>query len=413
MLADSLKVDVAIVGAGITGLTAAYLLSKSGRSVVVLEKDTVGSGATSYTTGFLTQVIDTSLADAEKIWGEGVAGTVLDGHKAAIDTIEKIVKEEKIDCEFVRCSNFIYSSEPNDELDEEYAAAKRLALPAQLLKHPDLGFEAQGALEIENQAKIHPLKYLKGLTDIITASGVKIFEHTCIRDIESGSLLYTDNGIIKAKEILFATHIPFEQPPGLFFRKATYLTYVLELQIPKNALADGTYEDMKNPYHYFRVDNMKDRARVIVGGEDHRKDIPMPTKKNEQALEAFVKETFGHLRYTIVNRWNGPILEPSDGLPMIGPYEYKNTFYASGFSGNGLTYGTLAALMFADHVEERDNPWREIFNPNRLPYFKGLFFKARDYTQEFWNGAVKNTLRRSERNRVNLPITSTRIARHP
>jgi glycine/D-amino acid oxidase-like deaminating enzyme len=411
MLTGSLKVDVAIVGAGITGLTAAYLLAKSGKSIAVFEGDTVGSGATAYTTGFLTQVIDTDLADAEKIWGVEIAGTVLDGHKAAIDTIEKIVKEEKIDCEFVRCPNYIYTTEPEEELENEHEAAKRLGLSAKLIKDPEIGFDAARAIEIKNQAKIHPLKYLKGLADVLATSGVKIFEHTCAKDIEAGTVLYTEHGIVEAEQIFFATHIPFEQPPGLFFRKGVYITYILELKLMKDAIPEGTYEDTSNPYHYFRVDNMEDHARVLVGGEDHRKDIPVPSKKNEQALEAFVKETFGHLHYTIVNRWKGPILEPSDGLPMIGPYEYRSTFYATGFSGNGLTHGTLAALMFADHVENRDNPWKKIFDPHRIPYLKGLLFKGRDYVEEFWHGAVKNILRRSRQRNASLPVvTSERIA---
>lgn len=405
MLTDSINTDIAIVGAGITGMTAAYLLAKSGRSVIVLEKDAVGSGATAYTTGFLTQVIDTRFTDAERIWGIETAGAILDGHKTAIDTIEKIVKEEKIDCEFTRCPNYIYPSEPQEELDDECEAAKRLGLSAKLIKKPKLGFDAKSAIEVRDQAKLHPLKYLKGLAENVTAAGVRIFEGTRVRDIEAGTLLYTDHGTVEAGKILFATHVPFEQPPGLFFRKGTYLTYILELRLPKDAIPEGTYEDTENPYHYFRVDNTKQGARVLVGGEDHRRGIPVPARKSEQALEEFVKETFGHLSYTIVDRWKGPIIEPSDGVPMIGPYEYANTFYASGFSGNGLTYGTLAALMFADHVEGAENAWRAIFNPHRIPYIKGLAIKGRDYAQEFWNGAVKNTMRRGgRRDGARMPI---------
>ncbi len=393
MLTDFVKVDVAIVGAGITGMTAAYLLSKSGLSVIVLEKSSVGSGATSYTTGFLCQVIDTDLTDAERIWGSETAKTILEGHKVAIDMIADIATKEKIECEFTRCSNYIYTTESPDHLQGECAVAERLGLSAHIIESPTLGFPAHRAIEVKHQAKFHPLKYLHGLAEASAANGVRIFEHTCVRDIEEGHLLYTDHGLVEAEQVFFATHEPFEQPLGLLFKKGAYVTHVLELQMPAGVLTEGTYEDTGNPYHYFRVDTPDGMTRVLVGGEDHRKNIPLPKKKSEAALERFAKETFGHLPYTVCDHWNGLILEPSDGLPIIGPYEYVNTFYASGFSGNGLTYGTLAARMFVDHVRGHDNPWRTIFDARRIPSFKGLAVKGRDYIAEFF-GAVRNMLHR-------------------
>lgn len=395
MLATSLKVDVAIVGAGITGLSAAYLLSKNGMSVAVLEQGSIGSGATAYTTGFLCQVIDTNLMDAERIWGIAAAHNILEAHKAAIDTIERIVNEERIECEFTRCSSHVYTTASPAALKEECEAAVRLGLPARFIEDPDLGFKATGAMEVRDQAKFHPLKYLKGLAERAAGAGVRIFEHTRVRDIEEGHLLYTEYGLVKATHVLFATHAPFEQPIGLLFKKGTYVTHILELQMPHGKLAEGTYEDDENPYHYFRVDDIGSATRVLIGGEDHRKGIPLPKRKSEEALERFVRRTFGHIPNRIIDRWQGPILEPSDGLPIIGPYEYENTFYASGFSGNGLTYGTLAALMFADHVEGRDNEWRTIFDAGRMSSPKALAFKARDYAGELV-GAVRNVTRRSE-----------------
>ncbi|HXK40103.1 MAG TPA: FAD-dependent oxidoreductase, partial [Candidatus Paceibacterota bacterium] len=354
-LTASRKVDVAIVGGGITGLTAAYLLKKSGKDVVVLEKGRVGDGATAYSTGFLTQVIDTALSDVVRIWGAETAGKVVKAHRAAINTIEKIAAEEKIECEFVRCPHHIYSSKSAEELERECAAARDLGMSASLDIEHDPASSLAGVVTIPDQAKMHPLKYLNGLARSVVADGVELFEKTPVHDMEDGRLLYTKDAVVEAKHILVATHAPFVQPPGLFFRKGTYITHVFELEVRGGVLPEGTYEDTENPYHYFRVDPINTVDRVLVGGEDHRKGIPISDRSCERALENFVKRTFGHLPFKIVDRWKGPILEPLDGLPFIGPYEYESTFYASGFSGNGLTYGTIAARMFADHVLGREN----------------------------------------------------------
>src|SRR5690606_27255689 len=135
-----------------------------------------------------------------------------------------------------------------------------------------------------------------------------------------------------------ATYQPFGQPAGLFFKKGMYVSYVLELQIPKDALKEGIYEDTQNPYHYFRVDSGSRHERMIVGGEDHLSEIPINTHKPLLVLRDYVRAHFGHLKYKIVREWSGPILEPVDGKAFIGKHKHPRVLYAFGFSGNGMTY---------------------------------------------------------------------------
>jgi glycine/D-amino acid oxidase-like deaminating enzyme len=178
------------------------------------------------------------------------------------------------------------------------------------------------------------------------------------------------------------------------FKKGMYYSYVYELEIPKGAIGEGLYEDDHNPYHYFRIDQGENNDRMIIGGEDHRKEIPIDQNRNFNALEKYIQETFPGLMYRIVKRWRGPILEPSDGLPLIGRYDDKepNRYVATAFSGNGMTYGTISGMLISDLILGKKNPWEDFYDPRRALPFKGIILKGRDYIEEFIKGVVKNII---------------------
>ena len=180
--------DIAVIGGGLTGLLTAYLLSTNGKKVAVLEAGTLGSGATAYTTAFITQVIDTSLGDLIRMVGPQKAKSIWQAGEQAINRIERIVKKEKIDCEFQRCSARIYASNEKDykKLENEHRAAKRLGFATRLVKNNTLPFEEYGHLEVKDQAKFHPLKFLRGVADIVAAFGGKIFEHSRALSLKEG-----------------------------------------------------------------------------------------------------------------------------------------------------------------------------------------------------------------------------------
>lgn len=391
-LGEDISVDVAIVGGGITGITTAYLLSKAGFKVALLEKDRLTHGATIVTTAFLCKSIDTSASDLIPMFGEENARTIISSHSEAIDSVEDIIMEENISCDFERCSNFIYASSENEmnDLQEELKATKTLGVSIQFSQDAKLGFPNTGYLEVFSQAKFHPLKYLAHLVTVLSKQGVQIFEHTEVQKLEHGPevILTTNTFNVQAKHVFFATYAPFQRE--LFFKKATYTTYVLEVELEKNRLAEGTYENIQSPYHYFRVDRNGEKDRMIIGGEDHRSDIPANPEKNFQALENFTKELLDSIPYTITKRWKGPIMESIDGLAWIGSHGHDNVFYATGFSGNGMTYSMIAARMITDAIQGKNNPWKEIYRTERIPTLKQLQVKGRDYTKKLIGGAVKN-----------------------
>lgn len=395
--------DVAVIGGGIAGMLAAYALSESGKKLVLIDKGKIGAGATTATTAFLTQVIDTEYRDIINSLGKDVAMQIAASHKTAIDSIEKIIMQEGIDCEWKRVSNYVYAQSTSDveDLTQEAAAHREAGISSEWkdAMEIDLEFTHYGAIEVNNQAKFNPGKFISGLARVLRDRGVLIFEHTnAIAMEEKGQkkVITTTNGHmeshITSNWVIVTTYEPFMRPLRLYFKKAFYTTYVYELEFPHESLVEGIYEDNANPYHYFRVDRLEDRDRVIVGGEDHRSDLHVSEEKSFKALMKYVKTTFKNIPFAITHQWKGPILEPVDGLPFIGEFRDHNTLYAMAFSGNGMTYAMISAQIFKDHIAGSKNEYADIYRADRMPYIKLLMLKGRDYTEELMGGAVKNSL---------------------
>ncbi|MEX0649831.1 MAG: FAD-dependent oxidoreductase [Candidatus Andersenbacteria bacterium] len=397
-LTRSISADVAIIGGGITGITTAYLLSNTGLDVVLVEKDRLTRGATGATTAFLTQYIDTELSELISMFGVKKAQAIVASHAQAIDDIEGIIQTENIECEFMRCSNYIYatSAQEKERLAVEQQAAQMLGLHTKAVREGSFPFEYSGCVELPGQAKFHPLKYLAGLVDILQQRGVRIFEETEAHIDHEGSptVVTAPDGEVVAQQVVVATYAPLGKK--LFFKKAFYTSYIYEMTVPAGIISEGIYEDMHEPYHYFRVDQGGGRDRVIIGGEDHRSDLPVKSSKSFQALARYIETTFPSIPYTLVRRWEGSIVESVDGLAFIGSLEHFNIFYATGFSGNGMTYSMIAATSFMYLIQNQQNELLFLYDPTRIPTIRSLAFKGRDYTNELVGGAVKNTMQGSK-----------------
>lgn len=395
--------DVVIVGGGLAGLLSAYLLAKDGKRVAVLEKDRLAQKATGFTTGFLTANIDTDVTDQVTMWGDHGAKLIWDSHSAAIDLIEKIAKDEKIECEFMRCDNYVYANDRKEAkaLTEEFNEMKRLGFPVSL-KATDLGFKNRGVLTTKRQAKYHDVKFLAGLLPVLEKLGVQLYEKTEGTEIRGGGPfdIIANGKNVRAEWVLVATYQPFNNPKEVKLQKGMYQTYIIELEAPKGKYPEGTYEDLDNPYHYFRVDageGARGKDRILIGGEDHRVEVASKSleKKSYAALEEYAQELFGKA-YPVVRRWSGYILEPVDGIALIGVYE-PHQLVATAFSGNGMTYSGIAATIVRDAVAGKKNPYAAFYTPNRTMTFTQLWKKGRDFTEEFFRGAVANLFQDTDR----------------
>ncbi|MDB4991979.1 MAG: FAD-dependent oxidoreductase [Parcubacteria group bacterium] len=393
-LTKNLSADVVIAGGGITGLLNAYMLAKAGIKVVLLEKDRLLNGATGSTTAFITSSIDTDTPDLIDMFGKAEAKKILESHEDAINLIEKIIKQEKIDCEYMRCSNFAYANDRKEykALEEEQAALKSIDMGAALSKSAEFGFGHAGVLTTKKQAKYHPLKFLTALLPKLEAMGVEIYEKTEVTDIDGeDTVAVTANGhTVTGEWSITATYHPFNNPKEVFLKKGMYVSHMIELEVPKGKYVEGTYEDQENPYHYFRVDagkGAKGKDRIIMGGEDHRKEVPVH-KKSFKALEEYAEELFGKA-YPVIRSWTGYVEEPSDGLALIGEYD-PHRILATAFSGTGMTYAAISAQISHDLILGKKNPYIEIYRPDRMPTMIQLWRKGRDYGEEFFRGAVAN-----------------------
>jgi glycine/D-amino acid oxidase-like deaminating enzyme len=390
--------EVCIVGGGLAGVWCAFLLAREGVHVVLLEKDRLGGAETMYTTAFLTQYIDTDPTDLIKMYGISTTRKIWESHGKAIDDIERVIKEESIECDFTRTNNYVFASSSDElkDIEKEHEAIKRLGFSSTIRKTPFQGFLNVGGLILGRQGKYHPMKFFSGLVRAASKLGAEFYEHTEVVSISGRAALTieTKNGkVVKARDVVVATYDPFNNPKPVHFKKGMYESYVYELRVKHGLIAEGIYEDDKNPYHYFRVDPGSRFDRIIVGGEDHRSELlKLLEKKSFKALEEWVEETFAGMKYTITKRWHGAILEPSDGLALIGEYA-PHQYVVCAFSGNGMTYSAISGRLITDLIFGKKNNYAKIYDPKRKLDKTALLKKARDYTEELVQGAAKNILK--------------------
>jgi glycine/D-amino acid oxidase-like deaminating enzyme/nitrite reductase/ring-hydroxylating ferredoxin subunit len=367
------EIDVAIVGGGITGLTAAYLLKNAGKRVAVFERDHIGAGETGNTSAHVTHVTDGMLTELEKTFGRSAAQRVWSGGARAIDLIESIVSARAIGCQFqrvpgFRCAPFFDDKgEDAESLEKEAELARELGFDATF--HSVGPIAGRACNEVANQAIIHPLDYLLGLALAIDGDGSYICENAEVGEVTQDPLGVTVNGeMIACNDVLIATNVPILGSTNLF--SATlfqtkiypYSSYVLGARVDADVLAPGLYWDTADPYYYLRIHDVEGGRYAVFGGKDHKTGQETDIDARYAALEDALKTLIPSAK--VEYRWSGQVVETVDGLPFIGQTA-EHQWSATGYSGTGIMFGTLAGMMMHDAVVGRSNPWRDIFDPNR------------------------------------------------
>jgi glycine/D-amino acid oxidase-like deaminating enzyme/nitrite reductase/ring-hydroxylating ferredoxin subunit len=385
-LAEDAETDVVIVGAGVTGLTAAYLLAKAGKRVVVLERDRCAMTDTGHTTAHLTMVTDARLSELAKRFGHDHAQAVWDAGLAAIATIDEVVREHAIDAGFEWVDGYLHAPLNNDESEER----KRLEEDATLAR--EMGFDAEfvetvplmnrPGIRFADQARIHPRSYLAGVAKAFVALGGRIYEHSTADDFcDDPRAVKVAGHTVRCEDIILATHNPLVGLSGLagatlFQTKlALYTSYVIAGRVPRGTVPDALWWDTGDPYNYLRVEPHRDFDVIVFGGEDHKTGQQDDTAGCYQRLQERLTRIVP--RVDVTHRWSGQVIETPDGLPYIG-HTADHQYAATGYAGNGMTFGTLAGMMMSDAILDRMNPWRDLFDPGRKAITRGVW----DYLKE-------------------------------
>lgn len=418
-LEEDLTTDVVIVGAGIAGLSIAYSLAKAGRKVVIIERSHIGSGETGHTTAHITHALDDRYSELERMFGEQNTKLAAQSHTEAVEFIERVVREENIDCDFLRVDGylFLHPSDDFSSLEEEFKATRKAGLLTEMLDNvPGIQMEEGPCLKFPNQAQFHPLKYLHGLCVAITKYGGKIYTSTPVKEFMKNGVK-TANHTVRANHVVVATNTPVNDRFTMHTKQFPYRTYVIGMLIPKDVLSPSLWWDTgemdspwpTDPYHYVRLQPYNDKFDLLIsGGEDHKTGQPEKEDIEEEERFEFL-EAWTRIRFpqatTIISRWSGQVMEPVDSLGFIGrnPGD-QNTYIVTGDSGNGITHGTIAGILIPDLILQRHNPWEKIYDPARFPlrafgqYISEVGSMAVKYGDYLSSGAIESAeeLQRNE-----------------
>jgi glycine/D-amino acid oxidase-like deaminating enzyme/nitrite reductase/ring-hydroxylating ferredoxin subunit len=373
-LAEDAECDVCIVGAGIAGLSTAYTLTRAGKRVIVLDDGPIGGGETGRTTAHLSWALDDYYTEIEKDHGHDGARIAAESHRAAVDRIESVCREERIDCEFERLDGYWFADKPEDTrlLDAEADAARRAGAGAERVGSiPGVPFTTPGALRFPNQGQFHPLKYLAGLARAIVRHGGRIHCGSHVAEFEKKprrpQVKTSDKHTVTADAVVFTTNSPVNDWVTMHTKQAPYRTYVIAVRVPKGAVAPGLYWDTRNPYHYVRLTHdTNGEPLLLVGGEDHKTGQADDLERRFGALLEWTRRLFP-MTGDIAYRWSGQVIEPNDYMAFIGKNPGDdNVYIATGDSGNGMTHGTIAGMLIPDLILGAPNRWAKLYDPARV-----------------------------------------------
>nr|WP_078382853.1 FAD-dependent oxidoreductase [Sutcliffiella halmapala] len=370
-LQEDTNADVCIVGAGITGITAAYQLAQDGHRVVLVDADQILNGTTGHTTAKITAQHGLIYDELINHIGEEKAKLYYEANNDALHYIKDIVNLKRIECDFSKQDAYIYATTDEEEqkIYQELDAYQKLGIKKDLINEIPFSIPTKSALVMKDQAQFHPLHYLKVLVEGILEKGGRIYEQTVAIDVEESPELQviTRSGAkIKCNSILACSHFPFYDGKGFFFtRMYAERSYVVAAKTDKE-FPGGMYLSAGQPTRSLRSVTVNGEKLVLIGGEGHKTGQGTDTLKHYEALKTFGEESLGLKEVSY--RWSAQDLYTLDKVPYIGRITSNNPniFIATGFRKWGMTNGTAAALLLQDLVNGKQNKYMDLFAPSRF-----------------------------------------------
>ena len=397
-LAEDIKVDVAIVGAGIAGITTAYLLSQEGLKVALLDAGRILEGTTGHTTAKVTAQHGIIYDELIQHVGEDLAAKYYRANNEAIEWMARTVKELDIPCEWKEEDAYLYAEGDQAEakLINEFQAYEKLGIPGLWKDTLPIPLQVKGAIQLPGQAQFHPLAYLKRLVEAIVKAGGVIYENTTVSKKLEGTRPFTlttlhDNHTVTCQHIVSTSHFPFTDSGGFYFsRLHAERSYVVAVK-PKTPFAGGMYISVDEPVRSLRSASWHGESLVLVGGEGHKTGQGICTYRHYENLEVFADQLLGVT--SIPFRWSAQDLFTLDKVPYIGQITASDDgiYVATGFAKWGMTTGTVSARIITDQIQERVNPYSELFSPRRFhpsPSIKNFIVENANVAKEMISGKL-------------------------
>lgn len=404
-LNEDIKVDVAIIGGGIVGITAAYFLKKKGAKVAIIEASRIVQGTTGFTTAKITSQHNLIYDNIINSMGMDFAKQYAHANESSIGFIENMANELDIDCDFKRLPAYVYTRKDEyiKKIQEETKVALDLGIKARCIDKLPFNLDIKSAIVFENQAQFHPRKYLLPIAKMIPGDGSHIFENTTVTDIEKGNLVtLITKGVKKviASKVIIASQYPCYDGMGLYLtRLRPERSYVIATTI-KEKFPEGMFISAEKPGRSLRSQYDGENQLILIGGEGHKTAHGDNFNEHYHNLKDFAESTFNVKN--VLYRWSTQDYITLDNIPYVGNLTFgsENIYVATGFGKWGMTNGTAAARLLTDKVLGEKNPFEEVFNPSR-PFtataYKQLFTENFDVAKELIIGKIK-----SGENQINI-----------
>lgn len=399
ILNESIKTDIGIVGGGITGITAAYLLTKQGFNVTLIDAGVLLNGVTGHTTAKITAQHGIIYDELIQHFGKKKASLYYQACMEAKQHIEDTVEKHNISCNYQSEDAYIFTNSDSylSQLETEKTAYDQLDIPGKLTNTMPLNIQMKKALLMKDQAQFHPLKYLKALVDEAVDNGLKIYENTTAIDVEYNkhtAIVTRDGHRITCKFVIQASHYPFFDGQGFYpIRMYPERAYIIAVKSPEK-FPGGMYINAESPTRSIRSVKMNGEDLWLISGENHKTGQGTSTMNHYEALQEYTEKEFGISEY--VYRWSAQDLTTLDKVPYIGPItdEQDTVFVATGFRKWGMTNGTIAAKIISDRIQDKENPYSELYTPARFqadPAIREFITSNADVAKHLIKGKLEYT----------------------
>ena len=407
-LSENLSTDVLIVGGGITGITTAYLLAKSGKQVTLIEADQLVNGTTGHTTAKVTAQHGLIYDEFQNHFGVDDASLYYQAQMSALAFMEEVIEKHSIDCDWVKEDAHLFATTKQGalKLEKEYKAYMNLDIPGELTDTLPFDMDATKALSMKDQARFHPVKYLAAIVKELKNLGCDIYEHTKATDVTEGDRIEVATGnhcTITCDQLVSCSHFPFYDGKGFYFsRMYAERSYLMAIE-PEKEIPSGMYVSIDEPKRTVRTAEYEGNPILLVGGESHKTGEGIDTSFHYRAIEEFAAETFGIKKKLF--QWSAQDLTTLDKVPYIGPITRRNkrVFIATGFRKWGMTNGTLAAQLITDYVRGETSLFHDLFKPSRFktdPSMKQFLSQNFDVATHLIDGKLEIVGERPERLRT-------------